>query len=519
MKATKDTAWPIALLIAAAAFGLYAATAAPWITWAHDGADGGDLISAAMTGGVPHPHGYPTYCLLSRLWAFLPWGSLAHRFNLFSAAAAAASAALLFGVTRRLLPETNWRSTRLGTTISALVSLAWATGHTLWSQAIITEVYALAAMFAALVLYMLVMIDSQNRTSHWLLLGAICGLGLGAHLTMMLLWPAVLIILWPRFSKRRLAMLALGFCGGLAIFAYLPLAARQCPPVNWGNPQTWRGFWWLVSGKPYRGYLMGLPLASLPERLGAWVQLWARQFTPLGLALALLGLWSMLEDGQRRWGAASLLIWGSAVAYSLTYDTTDSYVYLLPSYMMTCLWLAQGALALIRDLAPAGTRQKAARAIVILALAFIPTWAVQHHYRELDLSHDNQAWEWLVALDNQLPPDALLITGQDRHTFTLQYARWVEGWRQDIIMLDGELLQYDWYRQQLEQQATANNIKARTLTLGYDASPPSLAAIVDTNLGRRPIYLSSPRPELDQELQIEQIGVLWRVSGRRGDAG
>ena len=38
----------------------YLRTLAPGITWANDGYDSGDLITAAVTGGVAHPTGYPT---------------------------------------------------------------------------------------------------------------------------------------------------------------------------------------------------------------------------------------------------------------------------------------------------------------------------------------------------------------------------------------------------------------------------------------------------------------------------
>ena len=45
----------------ALAFALYGLTLAPGLTWAHDGADGGDFLAAALIGGVAHPTGYPTY--------------------------------------------------------------------------------------------------------------------------------------------------------------------------------------------------------------------------------------------------------------------------------------------------------------------------------------------------------------------------------------------------------------------------------------------------------------------------
>ncbi|MBC8446777.1 MAG: DUF2723 domain-containing protein, partial [Chloroflexi bacterium] len=76
--------WPLAVFLVAAA--VYGCTLARTFTWRHDGADGGDLIAAAATLGVPHPSGYPTYLLLARLflWA-LPLGEPAFRVHWLSA--------------------------------------------------------------------------------------------------------------------------------------------------------------------------------------------------------------------------------------------------------------------------------------------------------------------------------------------------------------------------------------------------------------------------------------------------
>ncbi len=80
----------IALLSTGLAFGLYWFTAASGLTWAHDGADGGDLLAAALTGGVPHPSGYPLYTALLQGWlrmgqALAPSAEAARLGNLFSA--------------------------------------------------------------------------------------------------------------------------------------------------------------------------------------------------------------------------------------------------------------------------------------------------------------------------------------------------------------------------------------------------------------------------------------------------
>ncbi|HID51919.1 MAG TPA: DUF2723 domain-containing protein, partial [Anaerolineae bacterium] len=77
------------------ALAVYWLTLAPDLTAAHWGGDGGELITAAVTLGVPHPPGYPTYVLLGKLFGFLPVGSVAYRFNLFSAVAVALAAAVV----------------------------------------------------------------------------------------------------------------------------------------------------------------------------------------------------------------------------------------------------------------------------------------------------------------------------------------------------------------------------------------------------------------------------------------
>ena len=85
---------------------VYGLTLAPGLTWANSGADGGDLIAAAATGGVPHPTGYPVYLLLA-VFQFLPIGSPATR-PTFSALAAAGASVLVYELVMRCsLPSRN----------------------------------------------------------------------------------------------------------------------------------------------------------------------------------------------------------------------------------------------------------------------------------------------------------------------------------------------------------------------------------------------------------------------------
>ena len=75
----------------------------------------------------------------------------------------------------------------------------------------------------------------------------------------------------------------------------LPLAAARRPPVNWGNPQTWERFLWVVTGKQYQMFAFGLNLEEMPGRVAAWAALLGDQFGWWGLAIALVGAWGWWE--------------------------------------------------------------------------------------------------------------------------------------------------------------------------------------------------------------------------------
>jgi hypothetical protein len=63
--ATEAHAWLAPLGAFVTLLALYLVTLAPTVV----GGDSGELTAAAVTGGVPHPPGYPVFALLARLFA------------------------------------------------------------------------------------------------------------------------------------------------------------------------------------------------------------------------------------------------------------------------------------------------------------------------------------------------------------------------------------------------------------------------------------------------------------------
>jgi hypothetical protein len=515
----------VALAVAAVALVAYLTTLAPTITWSHSGADGGDLITAAATDGVPHPTGYPTYLLLAKPFLLLPWGDLAWRLNLMSAVFASLSVGLLYLSAIRTLRMLGNRAIAVQHHIvAAAAALAFAFSPVLWSQAVITEVYALNAAFFSLILYLVLSWMENRRPLSLLLAGAAFGFGLGNHLTLVLAVPgiALLFLLWPRLlPDRRWLLLALSVASllGLSIYALLPIRASQAPPVNWGDPRTVGRFIWLVTGRLYRRYSFNLPLRYLLARLAAWARLLAHQFGSWGLFIGLAGVWSLWEKA-RHFAAACVVMAATYSVYAIGYDTSDSHVYLIPTFLVFALWLAWGLdwlLAIIQPLITPVSPQVVRGAAVSLALV-IPLVSFIGNRASVDVSSDFVARDYGLSVMQNVQPEAVVITQTDAHGFTLNYYRYAKKKRLDVALLDEQLLYHDWYRQHLPRIHSRIALPDRTVFLsgGTTMCPTSLlVAAIEANRARFPVYLTDPDAELRACYALSQEGDVYRVTGRR----
>ncbi len=407
-------AWPLAALTTILALAVYAPTVAPDLSWAGAG-DGGELITAAMTLGVPHPPGYPTYVLLGRLLALLPVGSVVWRFNLFSAVCAAAAAGLLAVAMRH-----TWGArVRPVAAVGAALTVAFL--PLAWSQAVVAEVYSLNLLLIAAFLAV------WAARGPGMAGGVLLGLAVTTHLTSLLLLPAALLGAGPK-RPRLLAGIVLGLLPLLA----LPWLARGDSPVIWGQPDTLRGWWWLVSGRLYAANLRWPPDAA---RLTGLLRALAAGPAALVVGRALTERHAeapAMTNGDRR----SLLLGGTAGLYglfALAYAAPDAAVLLLPALLLLALLLAPqidrlGAWSVALPLA--------------LAVAGLMAWA------DSPPSPRAAAEAMLAAA----PPRALLLTPGDRSLFALWYYHHVEGQRPDVVVVDANLFAFDWYRLRLARQ-------------------------------------------------------------------
>jgi hypothetical protein len=506
--------WP-AVVAGACALAIYSRCLAPGLTWSHDGADGGDLLAAALTQGIPHPTGYPTYQILLRAWIAMFPGEPARAGNWLSAACAAAAAVLLADLAMRMLPAQPWRGP-----VALSAALTWSVAPTLWSQAVITEVYTLNALVVVSLLWFLWRWReaAAARRAGWPWLagaGFIYGAGLGNHVSLLLASPGVAAWLWANRQLLKAvrrsgwaAILAATACG-LSLYLYLPLAARGAPPVNWGDASSLPGFWWLVSGQIYRELILGLGARNLLARVAAWAGEASSQYGggPWGALIAVAGLF-WLDHHDRAWWRATLLIGLAYSLYAIGYNTRDSYVYLIPVWSVAALWLAAGLFWGTEAVVHMGRSGRAGRLLWIplcIVIIGLPVASLVRHWGAMDLSRDHEARDWVTGALADAGTGGVILTASDRTTFALWYAIYGLKLRPDLTPVNISLYAYPWY-----QRALVDHHAILTSRASGGRLPP-LAQLV-TALGREGLIYRAEAMDLGFAIVSERpAGTLVRI--------
>jgi hypothetical protein len=489
----------VAMGLGGAAFALYTATLAPTVL----AGDGGEFQFVPYLLGVAHPTGYPLYTLLGWAWShLLPVGDVAYRMNLFSATAAALAVVLVYPTAghllRQVLPALAHGIRRL---VAVWAAMTFALTPTLWSQALIAEVYGLHIFFTVLIFYLLLTWGERRQPRFLCLVALAFGLSLAHHSTTLLMAPALLAYVWLTDRRvfrdwRLLIGVLLLVLLPLSFYLLIPFRAPDTPYLRLPLTQSrelvlyevsWSNFVNFVLGGPFRG---SVDLSvDLVQRLAMSWGFLRDEVGWLGVTLALLGLARLaagrpVPGGGRHW--ALLILTGLAylvsVAFNLVYTIGDIYVMYIPSYFVIVLWGAVG----VGTLALLFAKKPVASLAVVLLLFSLPLWSAVTHYNSLDQSENTGARNrWEAILDQPLQPGAILVSNDRNNIMPMWYLQYVEGQRLDWLGL------------------------FPLITPDY----PTLGHVLDLALETgRPVYLTKEMPGVEVKVQVEE-GPLWQVLG------
>jgi hypothetical protein len=472
---------------------VYVQTTAPTITWLHFGIDTGEWATVAARWTIPHPSGYPLYLLLGRVFAELPFGSLAHRLNLMSAVFGALAVGMVGWTAYAGLARLQVRPAfRVFGAFAGAGLLACS--PTFWSQAVLAEVYTLHCFGIAALLRILLALERGPHSRPLLvLLGAAFGLAMDNHTTSLLFAPAIALFLAPNyFEGRHLQVRQALLEGGLivvvatlALAPYLLLLVRGAEgayPTLW-DTSTPAALFDHFTGGYFRGILFIFPINEVLTRLLAIPRMLVRQFSPIGIAAIAAGIWALVQYDARmlRFVAVAAVF---NVVFAINYPVFDSELYLLPVYVMTAViagWGTMAGLEAARQHASATSRRQARWAPAILAGAVLGAVIAQYLlYRGvIDVSKDFAAYEQTTRDLDALPSQALLLSGGPDEILAFWYLQYGEGRRQDVLVIDSFWVWLSSYRRNLTRQFPDR--------VPSPDAPSYLRGVVQRNIGSHPV--------------------------------
>jgi hypothetical protein len=345
--------------------------------------------------------------------------------------------------------------------------------------------------------------------------GFVLGIGLGNHLSIVLALPGVAAWLWanrcllkPLHPSGWTAIIAATLLG-LSLYLYLPATAMGAPPVNWGDPRTPQTFWWLVSGQIYRELVFGTAARDLLGRAAAWAGEASSQFGggPWGALIALAGLF-WLDRHDHAWWRTTVLVGLAYSLYAIGYNTRDSYVYLIPVWIVAALWLAAGLGWGAEALAKAELPRRALLLLYVALLIVIiglPVLSLARHWERMDLHRDREAQDWVAGAVASAAPGSIILTAGDRTTFALWYALYGLKLRPDLTPVNISLYSYPWYQRAL--------VAHHPILASYtqDGVLPPLEQLVAEASRERSLYRAEPM-ELDVAIVAERpAGALVQI--------
>ncbi len=177
----------------------------------------------------------------------------------------------------------------------------------------------------------------------------------------------------------------------------------------------------------------------------------------LPFILGLIGLFYHIKKDKKNAFVVGLLFFftGIAVVVYLNQKPFEprerDYAY-AASFYAYAIWIGLGVIA-ISDFLAKKFSQTMSASITTLCLLSVPAVMAKEEWNDHDRSDRYIARDFAANYLNSCAPNAILFTNGDNDTFPLWYAQEVEGIRTDVRVICLELLNTDWYIDQMVHKA------------------------------------------------------------------
>ena len=423
------------------------------------GGDSGDMVTAAVVRGVPHPPGYPLYTLLGWLASLLPVSTPSWRVTLLSSIPHAITVAVLYAFV--------WRLTQKNLLAGIFGALLITGNYLFFLYSITPEVFALFDLFSIGILYLLFCWHETKKPIYLTAAAALFGLAMTHHHLILFFVPAISYFLYTQREtlRKTVSLRWTVLTGSLLLLAvviptlYVPIAASFDPIINWDRAVTWEGFVRLITRADYGTFVSGGTIGhTLKERwiaVVAYMNFLGIDWTAPGIILALIGLFSWFKT-RKAWGITWLIAFLSIgplfffyasfpLASRFTLGTYERF--LLPGYLLLTLAAGSGFARLViafeRVIKKRFSRPLARGIAIIFALilfCYPVSFMGMSLWRFWGIASDKTADHLGSDILAQTAPGGILLLSQDTALFTTQYVRYGLGVRPDTAVIHASRL-------------------------------------------------------------------------------
>lgn len=496
--------------------------------------DSGELAAAQWFWGVPHPTGYPLFSLLGFIWSHIfPFGSVIFRLNLLASIYVSIANYFFIKTIFLLLTHTKTvndvkikkpknntsESDYILHIIAALCGSAFiAFSITYWRQSSGTEVYSLQMLLVSIALFFLfkTFTNPVSTLKDWIVTGFAIGLCFSNHMTTILLIPALVVLFFIKlkFNKKSIKyffyLMASGAVPIIILYATLIFRSKSNPMVNWGKTHISEYFWRHITGKQYQVWMFSSGKIA-DENLSAFFSNLPAEMSLIGLAFAIAGL-IYLFSKKKQIAFVLLLTCVVNIGYAINYAIPDLQPYFLLVYICMGIFIAYGV-KWVYDYIELFQQRKHAGWIVMA----MPVYLIIMNYPQVSQKNNYLLEDFTLEVLNSVDKNAIVLSRQwDVFVSPSYYFQLVEKNREDVFIIDKELLRRSWYFDQLKKwnPDVMTTVKkeeqefVKTL-LPFERSKPFnpaliqqkftafITALIEKNYKSYPVYLSNELVDIE----------------------
>ncbi|MCK5126383.1 MAG: DUF2723 domain-containing protein [candidate division Zixibacteria bacterium] len=387
--------------------------------------DAGELTTILTTGGIAHPPGYPLYTILGYLWVKLFFFLRpAYAANLFSAFAAACSAAIMY----RLLASLSSR--KLSTSMNMSLALVFAFSYPVWMHAVFAEVYTFGAMLYLSALYAIVLYYQHASMKRLYSIAILCGLLLTHHFSggVVILSAVLAIIIKSKTETiilRKAGVAIALFVMPLFLYGFLLFRFDNSLPINWMADNSLKSLWQSINATIYQQFVYTPTFFDLLLFLKRTIIELFWYSGPGILIIGFLGLIIGFRRNIRLFVLFSIPAFVSGIIVCC-YRIPDYEGYIIPLVIALIIGLHQLLKRVQRTILK---KYPVIINVVIVILVAVP---ILTNYSRCDLSSEITGEVYARDILDAVPQNAVLLLRSDNAAHSALYMRYCENYRSDI---------------------------------------------------------------------------------------